>query len=284
LSTTSITVVLPTFGDRQGLLDRALRSIASAGDGCHVVVVDDATPDSSVRRVVERFPDFLYVRRELNGGVAAAQNSGLERVDTEFVCFLHSDDLLAEGRFQAQLAAMSSSTDVVGSAAKVGDAIIADNVHALSAYQMAQFDCGWVHISPYLFRTEAIGKTRFDEALRAWEDFDFLLQLKIAGVRFATCDSIGCYVMDDGLGRLSTLAINADALIHLWAKHQPLLGNRRTRAIWQFKIGRNLQKEGRLSDGRRWIVHSLSESPLHPRRALKLFFREPVRREAMTQG
>lgn len=278
MSTSSITVVVPTFGDRGGLLRRALLSIASAGDSCRVLVVDDATPDDSVRRVVEGFPGILYVRRGSNGGVAAAQNTGLERVDTEFVCFIHSDDLLVEGRFPAQLASMSPSTGVVGSAALVGGSVIADNVHALNASEMVQFDCGWVHISPYLFRTEAIRTTRFDETLRAWEDFDFLLQLKIAGVQFATCDLIGCCVMDDGGGRLSTSAINADALIHLWTKYESLLGNRRTRAVWQFKIGRNLQKEGRLADGRRWIINSLSESPLHPRRALKLVVREPVRR------
>jgi mycofactocin system glycosyltransferase len=83
----SLTVVIPVHG-RAELLSRCLAGL----DGGHpVVVVDDASPDPVAIATVAARHGATLVRREVNGGPAAARNTALACVDTDLVAFLDSD-------------------------------------------------------------------------------------------------------------------------------------------------------------------------------------------------
>ncbi|HXS64193.1 MAG TPA: glycosyltransferase, partial [Streptosporangiaceae bacterium] len=69
----AVTVIVPVR-DRAGLLDRCL---AALGGEHRVIVVDDASADPvAVAQVAARHKAKL-IRREINGGPAAARNTGL---------------------------------------------------------------------------------------------------------------------------------------------------------------------------------------------------------------
>ena len=61
-------------------------------DDFDAVVVDDASTDDTqalvARLLAEHAPRMRYLRRETNGGAAAARNDGIRATDSEFVCFL----------------------------------------------------------------------------------------------------------------------------------------------------------------------------------------------------
>ncbi|TDV49882.1 mycofactocin biosynthesis glycosyltransferase MftF [Actinophytocola oryzae] len=83
-----VTVVVPVH-DRVDKLVPCLTAVAR--DGHPIVVVDDASRDpGAVARAARRFGARLVVR-PVNGGPAAARNTGIDASDTELVAFVDSD-------------------------------------------------------------------------------------------------------------------------------------------------------------------------------------------------
>jgi mycofactocin system glycosyltransferase len=82
-----VTVLVPTL-DRP---DSLARCLAALGQEYPVVVVDDGSADPAAIAAVAREHGARLVRREVNGGPAAARNTGLAAIATEFVAFVDSD-------------------------------------------------------------------------------------------------------------------------------------------------------------------------------------------------
>jgi glycosyltransferase involved in cell wall biosynthesis len=88
-----VTVVIPVYNRRDTICETV--ASVSGQQGASVaatIVVDDASTDGSAESAAG-CPGCEVLRREANGGSAAARNAGLERVATPWVCFLDSDDL-----------------------------------------------------------------------------------------------------------------------------------------------------------------------------------------------
>ncbi len=106
----TFTVVVPTFG-RPALLDEALDSVAAQTDrDLECVVVDDASPDAA------RLPDdsrFRLIRRQRNGGPAAARNTGIAEAKGRWVTFLDDDDILTADRLAACRSALDRAPIVL---------------------------------------------------------------------------------------------------------------------------------------------------------------------------
>ncbi|MBR2942172.1 MAG: glycosyltransferase [Clostridia bacterium] len=74
-------------------LERAARL---PSDACEVLLVDDCGMDGSAQiaaAYAQQHPHFRIIRREKNGGLSAARNTGLHAAQGEYVYFLDSDDL-----------------------------------------------------------------------------------------------------------------------------------------------------------------------------------------------
>ena len=86
-SAADVTVVIPVR-DRAVLLSRCLTAL----DGRYpTVVVDDGSDDPAAVAAVVAGHGATLVRRPVNGGAAAARNTGLAHVTTELVAFVDSD-------------------------------------------------------------------------------------------------------------------------------------------------------------------------------------------------
>ncbi|HET9199054.1 MAG TPA: glycosyltransferase family 2 protein [Solirubrobacterales bacterium] len=83
-----LTIVIPAW-DLDGALDECLASVDLDPEPCRVVVVDNASA-----RPLRLGPRVQVVRTARRRTLAAARNLGLERVETELVCFLDGDDVL----------------------------------------------------------------------------------------------------------------------------------------------------------------------------------------------
>jgi mycofactocin system glycosyltransferase len=81
-----VTVVIPVK-DRQAELARCLAGLRDL----RVIVVDDASGDAAATAAVTAAAGVTLIRREVNGGPAAARNTGLAAVATPLVAFLDSD-------------------------------------------------------------------------------------------------------------------------------------------------------------------------------------------------
>jgi glycosyltransferase involved in cell wall biosynthesis len=88
-----VTVVLPTY-NRAGPIGRAIASVLEQSyTNLEVIVVDDASSDSTAE-VVGAFTDprLRYLRHRENKGGAAARNTGIEAAGGELIAFQDSDD------------------------------------------------------------------------------------------------------------------------------------------------------------------------------------------------
>jgi mycofactocin system glycosyltransferase len=81
-----VTVVIPVR-DRSGELALCLNGLR----GYRVLVVDDGSRDPAAVAAVAAEAGAVCLHRPVNGGPAAARNTGLAAVDTPFVAFLDSD-------------------------------------------------------------------------------------------------------------------------------------------------------------------------------------------------
>ncbi len=94
-----VTVVVPVR-DRHAELARCLAGLARAP---RVIVVDDGSSDPGAVGRIATEAGASVLRRPVNGGPAAARNTGLAAADTPLVAFLDSDCVPREGWLDALL-------------------------------------------------------------------------------------------------------------------------------------------------------------------------------------
>lgn len=97
--TTLISIIIPIYKVEE-YVERCLQSVMSQTftDGIECIVVDDCTPDRSMEIAERMIADykgpmfFSIVKREENGGLSAARNSGIKVAKGRYLYFLDSDD------------------------------------------------------------------------------------------------------------------------------------------------------------------------------------------------
>jgi glycosyltransferase involved in cell wall biosynthesis len=100
LSRPLFSIIVPTYG-RSEMLRCAVDSVLSQTvTDFECIVVDDASLDSLV---VPDDPRIKVVRREVNGGPAAARNTGLAHATGHYITFLDDDDVYVSERLNMVL-------------------------------------------------------------------------------------------------------------------------------------------------------------------------------------
>lgn len=192
-SPAGLTVVVPVR-DRPAELARCLDGLASLAGGPLVLVVDDASDDPAAVSGVAAAAGASVLRRQVNGGPAAARNTGLAAAKTPLVAFLDSDCVPGPGWLDAILPHFADPA--VGAVApriaphEAGRTWLARYEGASST-----LDMGWrpsivrpgsrvpyVPGAALVVRAQAAG-AGFDEDMRLGEDVDFVWRLGAAGWR-----------------------------------------------------------------------------------------------------
>jgi len=106
-----LSVIVPFYNVRQFAPDTVRSLRANARPDFEFVLVDDHSDDGTAA-VLERAAEDLsgvarvrHIRRDRNGGIAAARNTGLDAAQGEFLAFLDGDDWLAPGYLPELVAA-----------------------------------------------------------------------------------------------------------------------------------------------------------------------------------
>ena len=195
----ALTVIVPAFG-RPDALARTLAALSdTASHAAEVIVVDDASPDpeSLGHAVANAGSGVRIVRREVNGGPAAARNTGVALSTTPIVAFFDAGCAPAPGWLETLLPHFADSR--VAAVAPRISGIGGGDRTAVARYETARssLDLGplpapvrlrsrvpYVPTTALLVRTDALASVGgFDETLRVGEDVDFVWRLHEAGHR-----------------------------------------------------------------------------------------------------
>jgi mycofactocin glycosyltransferase len=186
-----VTVVIPVR-DRAGHLDSCL---AAQERAYPVIVVDDSSRDPAAIAAVAAAHGATLHRRRVNGGPAAARNTGLEQVTTELVAFVDSDcvpdpgwiEALA-GHFADPVVAAVAPRITAEESTVVGCAMTGLDLGGEPARVAPRTRLSYVPTAALVARRRALQAVArpsgvFDPALRVGEDVDLVWRLHEGGWR-----------------------------------------------------------------------------------------------------
>lgn len=190
---TKLTYVIPACNAETTLEDTVRSVLGQSERAVEAVIVDDGSTDGT-RHVAGSLlgPRVRLASRE-NGGLAAARNTGWSSVESECVCFLDADDVVAPTHAAEMLAALGDADGVACSYEFVGErleglgwrapVLASDTTHdrLIEANRLA--------IGAVVLRSERarrlLGGSGFAESLPVHEDWELFLRLAGAGAAWA---------------------------------------------------------------------------------------------------
>ncbi|MDB5031057.1 glycosyltransferase family 2 protein [Mucilaginibacter sp.] len=101
----SISIVIPNYNGRQLLaeyLPYTFAAIENANVAYEVIVVDDASTDTSVEFIKQVYPQLTLLINEQNSGFSFTCNQGIAAAQYELILLLNSDVKLAPDYFEQQ--------------------------------------------------------------------------------------------------------------------------------------------------------------------------------------
>lgn len=210
-----ISVIIPTH-NRATLLPRALDSVYAQqriGEqfDLEVIVVDDASTDTTPSVVQQSYPATRYIQLTQNRGVSGARNAGLTASQGAFVAFLDDDDVWLPHRLQVQLPVLERHPEAGAVYSQVYYPSSRNPVEKMKYPNLSHARSGQIFTSllegnfmavhSVLVRRDAFEKTGyFDERLSSYEDWDMWLRLSFHFPFLFVPDVVAVYnVSMDGL-------------------------------------------------------------------------------------
>lgn len=176
-----ISVIIPVGNGHLQYLNDALDSLV--GQTMHeweAVVVND-TDDNWTS--VPGAPYARVIRNTHEHGAGTARNIGIDAARGTLVFFLDADDMLKpDALLQMTRRLARGDARYVYCDALVPESPNRNKIHATPEYTQGLWLRRGLHSQAVLMLTEDARKIRFDETMRAWEDWDFFIRLDINGI------------------------------------------------------------------------------------------------------
>lgn len=92
---TLTTVVIPNYNGIE-YIENCLDSLYRGSRVPEIIVVDNASTDGSLQRVIEKYPEVRRIELSENTGFSYAVNRGIEKAETKYVFLLNNDTTVDE--------------------------------------------------------------------------------------------------------------------------------------------------------------------------------------------
>lgn len=189
----TISVVIPAYNAAATIQEAIASARAQSLRPIEIIVIDDASTDETLSRVAEvAGPDLIVIRNAQNAGGAVSRNRGIECARGDVIAFLDADDLWSPHKLATQLDRLNAHR---GGDAFCFCAVTSTNEYAerrvlpkrgpLPRESLADFMLKAGHIvqtSSIVVPRHLLGRSRFTETLRRFQDIDFVLQLEAHGL------------------------------------------------------------------------------------------------------
>lgn len=106
-----VSAIIPAFNGTSRYLREAILSVlGQTFKDFELIIVDDASDDDP-SSVIPTAPNIQLLRRTVNGGIAAARNSGADLATGQYLSFLDQDDLWEPTFLEETLALLSENPE-----------------------------------------------------------------------------------------------------------------------------------------------------------------------------
>ena len=115
----NLSIIIPVY-NVEAYIEECLASVVAQSDAkanIECIIVDDCSPDGSmdiVRRFVDNYQgtiQFRLLRHEVNRGISAARNTGVDAATGDYVFFIDSDDYLMEHGLKTLIDGLMANPD-----------------------------------------------------------------------------------------------------------------------------------------------------------------------------
>lgn len=185
-----ISIIVPCYNQAK-YLDVALQSVLSQTySNWKCIIINDGSTDNTsliAEKWIEKDNRFIYFEK-VNGGLSSARNLGLANAKGDYIQFLDSDDYLADDKFILSVESFlkDCSLDVVITDYNMVSDLDSKNISSYCKLSNINFNFenivnNWdidftIPIHCAVFKRSSIGDLRFNENLRAKEDWLFWVQ------------------------------------------------------------------------------------------------------------
>lgn len=207
-----ISVIIPVYKCEK-YIARCIESVLTQSyQDFEIILVDDASPDKSFDICCEYQKKDNRVRAFSfdNAGVSENRNRGIERAKGEYICFLDSDDELAEGALRKLIDGISDADIVIGGFTNIYSDRDCPVIPTGGIYEINEFRTQLFDLYKYNFINPVWGKLykadiikcrniKFPKDLSLGEDLLFVLDyLKVSSRVRVINESVYKYYRDTG--------------------------------------------------------------------------------------
>ena len=185
-----VSVIVPVYNGMNYIL-RCIKSILPQLSGDEeLIIVDDGSSDGTFDMLADHFKDnenVILVRKTVNGGVAAARNTGIRLARGEYIAFCDADDEWESDKLsiQKEYASDHQHADIVFTGVKTVIDTVSERTEQLAAY--AEKD--HIHLYTALIARRAFDSVGLlDETLRVREDTEWIVRAKTHGISYEYID------------------------------------------------------------------------------------------------
>lgn len=181
-----ISIIVPCYNQAE-YLDECLQSVLDQTyENWECIIVNDGSPDNTeevAKKWTEKDERFKYLLK-VNGGLSSARNAGIEIAKGEWIQFLDCDDYIHLEKFSKSVALMKKESDlIVSNFQMIYDGVLSPPFCDLSLYEInlknliLQWDVDFnIPVHCALFKRTNVGEIRFNEKLKAKEDWLFWIE------------------------------------------------------------------------------------------------------------
>ena len=114
-ATDKISVIIPTYNRAHLICESIQSALLQTHNNIEVIVIDDASTDNT-RQVIKKINDnrICYFRHDRNKGASCARNTGLKKVNGQYVAFLDDDDKWLPSKLEKQLDIFNNGSKSIG--------------------------------------------------------------------------------------------------------------------------------------------------------------------------
>ncbi len=182
-----VTVIIPTY-NRSGFISGAVKSVITQSyPHIDLIIVDDGSTDDTREKVTglsrQGSVPVRYIYQD-NRGPSAARNTGIRAAQSDYICFLDSDDSFLPDKISLQLKRLTSTGMKISHTREIW---YRDGVHLnqkkkhqppegaifRNCLRMCVVGMSTVMVHRELFQQYGL----FDESLPCCEDYDFWLRV-----------------------------------------------------------------------------------------------------------